>query len=199
MSNFLTVTVLALIGALIGWITNMLAIKLLFKPILPVNILGFKIQGLIPKRREEIAKSIGQVVESELLSVNDILDNVLTDENVGEMKYILKARTKEAITRKVPSMILAPFKDKICLYVDNVIDEESDGIIEELTDRINDENKSGIRLASIVEEKVNSFGLDKIEEIIVSIAKKELKHIEVLGGVLGFLIGIVQGIMVLVI
>lgn len=195
----MTIIILALIGALIGWITNLLAIKLLFKPLEPVNILGFKIQGLIPKRREEIAKSVGDIVENELLSMNDILDNVLTDENIEQVKYVLKTKTKEAIERKVPSLIIAPFKDKICLYVDNVIDEESDSVISELTDKLNSKNESGIRLARIVEEKVNSFELEKIEEIIISVAKKELKHIEVLGGVLGFLIGIVQGVLVIAI
>lgn len=199
MSKFITVLVLALIGALIGWITNILAIKLLFKPIVPINILGIKIQGLIPKRREEIAKNIGDIVENELLSMDDIINNVMTEENIEEVKYILKTRTKEAISKKVPSIIIAPFKDKICLYVDNVVDEESDGIIAELTNRLNGDNENGIRLAAIVEQKVNSFELDKIENIIVSVAKNELKHIEVLGGVLGFLIGIVQGVMVLVI
>lgn len=199
MSNVITVLALALIGALIGWITNILAIKLLFKPIVPFNILGIKIQGLIPKRREEIAKNIGDIVENELLSMNDIIDNVLTEKNIEEVKYILKTRTKEAISKKVPSIIIAPFKDKICLYVDSVVDEESDNIIAELTNKLNGDNENGIRLASIVEEKVNSFELDKIENIIISVAKKELKHIEVLGGVLGFLIGIVQGVMVLVI
>lgn len=199
MSNVLTALALAFIGALIGWVTNILAIKLLFKPIVPFNILGIKIQGLIPKRREEIAKNIGDIVENELLSMNDIIDNVLTEKNIEEVKYILKTRTKEAISKKVPSIIIAPFKDKICLYVDSVVDEESDGIIAELTNKLNSGNENGIRLASIVEEKVNSFELDKIENIIISVAKKELKHIEVLGGVLGFLIGIVQGVMVLVI
>ncbi len=199
MSNVTTILVLALIGALIGWITNILAIKLLFKPLVPFNILGIKIQGLIPKRRAEIAKNIGDIVENELLSMNDIIDNVLTEKNIEEVKYILKTRTKEAITKKVPSIIIAPFKDKICLYVDSVIDEESDDIIAELTNKLNNENENGIRLAAIVEEKVNSFELDKIENIIISVAKKELKHIEVLGGVLGFLIGMVQGVMVLVI
>lgn len=195
----MTIIILALVGALIGWITNLLAIKLLFKPLEPVNILGFKIQGLIPKRREEIAKSVGDIVENELLSMNDILDNVLTDENIEQVKYVLKTKTKEAIERKVPSLIIAPFKDKICLYVDNVIDEESESVISELTDKLNNKNESRIRLARIVEEKVNSFELEKIEEIIISVAKKELKHIEVLGGVLGFLIGIVQGVLVLAI
>ena len=197
MTSFITVLALAAIGALIGWVTNILAIKLLFKPIESVNILGIKIQGLIPKRREEIAKNIGEIVEEELLSINDILDNVLTEENIEEVKYILKTRTKEAIVKKVPSIIIAPFKDKICLYVDNVIDEESEGIIAELTDKMSGKDGNGIRLAKIVEQKVNSFELDKIENIIISVAKKELKHIEVLGGVLGFMIGIIQGVMVL--
>ena len=67
--------------------------------------------------------------------------------------------------------------------------------------KMNDKNKNGngIRFAKIVEEKVNTFELDKIENIIISVAKQELKHIEVLGGVLGFMIGIVQGVMVLAI
>lgn len=201
MNPFITILTLSLIGALIGWITNILAIKLLFKPILPINILGIKVQGLIPKRREEIAKNIGEIVENELLSLNDVIDNVLTDENIEEVKYILKTRTKEVIAKKVPSIIIAPFKDKICLYVDNIVDEESEGILSEITNRMNDrnENGQGIRFAEIIEEKVNTFELAKIESIIVSIAKKELKHIEVLGGVLGFMIGIVQGIMILVI
>ena len=92
MSNVTTILVLALIGALIGWITNILAIKLLFKPLVPFNILGIKIQGLIPKRRAEIAKNIGDIVENELLSMNDIIDNVLTEKNIEEVKYILKTR-----------------------------------------------------------------------------------------------------------
>ena len=199
MTSLITVLALALIGALIGWVTNILAIKLLFKPIEPINILGFKLQGLIPKRREEIAKSIGEIVETELLYMNDILDNVLTEQNIEEVKYILKSRTKEVINEKVPSLIIAPFKDKICLYVDNIVDQESDGMIQKLVDKMNNENESGIRLARIVEDKVNTFELDKIEKIIISVAKSELKHIEVLGGVLGFMIGIVQGVMVLVI
>lgn len=43
--------VLAIIGAFIGWMTNVFAIKLLFRPLQPVNILGIKLQGLIPKRK----------------------------------------------------------------------------------------------------------------------------------------------------
>ena len=41
---------------MIGWITNYIAIKMLFRPYKEMNFLFFKIQGLIPKRRSEIAE-----------------------------------------------------------------------------------------------------------------------------------------------
>jgi uncharacterized membrane protein YheB (UPF0754 family) len=49
----------------------------------------------------------------------------------------------------------------------------------------------------MVEEKISQFELDEIEKMILKIAKKELKHIEYLGGVLGFLIGLTQAFLLL--
>ena len=46
----------------------------------------------------------------------------------------------------------------------------------------------------MVETKINELDLYELEEIILTIVKNELRHIEVLGLILGFLIGIIQGI-----
>ena len=67
---------MVLIGTLIGWFTNYLAIKLLFRPYKEMNFLFFKIQGLIPKRRAEISLNIADVVEKELISVDDIAEKI---------------------------------------------------------------------------------------------------------------------------
>ena len=50
----------------------------------------------------------------------------------------------------------------------------------------------------MIEEKINAFDLIKIEEITLKIAQRELKHIEVLGGVLGAIIGLLQGILLFI-
>ncbi|MCD6493331.1 MAG: DUF445 family protein, partial [Archaeoglobaceae archaeon] len=55
-----------LLGAFIGYITNVIAVKLLFHPKKPINLLGIKIQGLIPARSEELTERI-------LDSLSDIL------------------------------------------------------------------------------------------------------------------------------
>ena len=54
-------------------------------------------------------------------------------------------------------------------------------------------------LEKIVFEKVNNFSSDKLESILNSLMQKEFKFIELLGGVLGFLIGIVQVLITLLV
>jgi uncharacterized membrane protein YheB (UPF0754 family) len=54
-----------------------------------------------------------------------------------------------------------------------------------------------MHLAKIVEEQVETFSLERLEEIIISIAKSELKMITWLGALLGGIIGLFQGILVL--
>ncbi|AZR73326.1 hypothetical protein BBF96_07985 [Anoxybacter fermentans] len=68
-----------LVGAGIGYITNWIAIKMLFRPIKPVRIFGKEIsslQGVIPKRHKDLARSIGKTVGEHLLT-EDAFQNIL--------------------------------------------------------------------------------------------------------------------------
>lgn len=193
------VLVLAIIGALIGWLTNLIAIKLMLRPLYPVKIpvLNYSIQGLIPKRREELAKSIGDVIENELLSMNEILDKAIEGNNMSQIKDTLKNKINEIIRDKLPAIVPSMFKNMIYSYVDEFIERDGEDIIRDFSKKAIEKASKDISLSQIVEEKINSFDIRRIEEIIVSIAKQELKHIEILGGILGFFIGIVQGIIVI--
>ncbi|MBX5320205.1 DUF445 domain-containing protein [Staphylococcus caprae] len=71
MHAFLIIVFMAIIGALIGGITNVIAIRMLFHPFKPYYIFKMRIPftpGLIPKRRDEIANKIGQVIEDHLIT-----------------------------------------------------------------------------------------------------------------------------------
>ncbi|EYE89415.1 hypothetical protein Q428_02875 [Fervidicella metallireducens AeB] len=74
------------IGAVIGYITNWLAIKMLFRPYEEKRIFGIKIPftpGLIPKERFRIARSVGETVGTHLLS-SDMLAEALQSEGVNK-------------------------------------------------------------------------------------------------------------------
>lgn len=193
------ITIVALIGAIIGWITNVIAIKLIFRPLKPIKIpiFNFTIQGLIPKRREEIAESIGNVVENELLSMNEIVEKLIKEENISHIVFILKRKINDIVSEKLPSILPSAIKNMIFSYIDDLVEKEGETMIKDLAQKVVDKAIDEISISEIVKGKINTFELDKIEKIVLSISSKELKHIEVLGGVLGFLIGIVQGLIML--
>lgn len=70
------------IGLIIGYVTNNIAIKMLFRPLKPVYIGKRRLPftpGLIPKEKERIAKTIGGVVSTELLDNDTINKTLLSD------------------------------------------------------------------------------------------------------------------------
>ena len=95
---------LVFIGAMIGWITNFIAIKMLFRPYKEINLIFFKIQGLLPKRRNEIGNSIAEVVNNELVSVKDIISKISPEdieENIGLIvDRILEAKAERGDCEK---------------------------------------------------------------------------------------------------
>ncbi len=195
----LKLLILASVGALIGWTTNVIAIKLLFRPINPVKIplFGWEIQGLMPKRKKEIAKNVGETVESELISIEEIIDKMIEGSDKTMIIDALKNRIMELAELKMPAFVPSAMRSMILGFVGDTIDENADEMINEMSEKIVHQATEKVSIALIIEEKINEFPFEKLEEIILSIAKKELKHIEYLGGVIGFAIGIVQGIIIL--
>lgn len=86
------------IGALIGTVTNGIAIRMLFRPWNPVYIGKFRLPltpGLIPKERPRIAKAIADVVGNNLLDDETIRKTLLSDEIRNKLMGALTAKTDE--------------------------------------------------------------------------------------------------------
>ncbi|MGL4671995.1 MAG: DUF445 domain-containing protein [Cetobacterium sp.] len=188
-------TLLVVIGSMIGWITNYIAIKMLFRPYKEIKIGFLKIQGLIPKRRREIGISLAETIQSELISIKDITKK-LSNANIeiqmeNVIEEILEQKLASEITSKFP--MLAMFLNESTLnkikdIIKSSIMENKDKIIKMLFQAL----EKNVDFKEIIVEKVDAFSLEELERIVFSLAKKELKHIEVVGAILGGLIGIVQ-------
>lgn len=197
MNTFSTILILTIVGGLIGWITNILAIKLLFRPINPIKIpiLNIEILGLIPKRKKEIATNIGEVISNELLSMDDILKQAFDNSDGSDFNSYIIEKIKNIINEKL-NIIPMPFRMMAAPYIDDILNKEVPSAMDEISADLLDKAKEKVDIQAIVEEKINELDLEKLEDIIIQVAKKELKHIEILGLVLGAIIGILQGILV---
>lgn len=192
---------LTAVGAVIGWLTNVLAIKMLFRPIRPIIIpvLNITIQGLIPKRRQDISKSIGEVVEKELISINEIFDRMVTEENKLEVIAIIKEKLLKVIDYKIPAIIPYSIKSKIIEYFEEQINKDAMSILDSSIDGIISTTVHKINIGEMVENKIDELELENMEKLILSLASRELKYIELLGGVLGGIIGLIQAVIIRII
>lgn len=195
MNDIFRILILAVIGGLIGYITNVIAIKLIFRPINPIKIpiLNVEIIGMIPKRKLEIASNVAQVIEEQFFSFDDIIENVITEQDKQIIIDYIKVRIKLVLNEKL-GLIPSSIRNLVQNYISEVIEDEIKSGVDELSEELIIKANNRINIKEIVENKINELDLYELETIILQIIKKELKQIEVLGLVLGFFIGIIQGI-----
>lgn len=193
---------LPLIAAAIGWLTNYIAIKMLFHPRQPVNLGFMTLQGLFPKRKKDIAHKLGDIVAHDLVSVEDLTERLKSEENQAlirqfldeKLEHFLNTRFRDILPRvsrwlssralrKIRSMLLEEFMQQLPALVDQIVGKEA----------------NAIDIQKIVADKVEAFSSNQLEAMLHSILSKEFRMIEMLGAVLGFFIGCVQlGLVLLV-
>ncbi len=281
------------IGAVIGYFTNYLAVKMLFRPLHPVKIGGWTVPftpGVIPKGQKRLAKALGNVVGTTLLTEEDIKNTLLSDkmfssldqavegiyeekektiktyflsytdeETYEDGKEILGSKAAALIMREVEKLPLAEWiaekgADAVVSNLDGFlammisadmvrslvapagkkmeeyIKEEGEDLIlpilqekieamEEKTpgelmekvgleldllksivrkiyegfieDKISDLLQK-INLNQMVEDKINQMPVEEIEELVLSVMKKELSTVVNLGALIGFVIGLLN-------
>ncbi len=183
-----------LIGTITGWVTNWIAVKMLFHPKQPKNFLFFKVQGVFPKRQKVMAEKLGHIVASELFSIDDVVEKMKSSDNKDVFGFVEK-KIDDFIDIKLAAnmpMLAMFLNDDLKVKIKTTLLDEISEVIPGVIDSYADKLKNEIDVKAVVYEKVVNFSSDKLEDILYSIMKKEFKFIELLGGVLGFIIGVIQ-------
>ena len=180
--NFL---IFPIIGAIIGALTNQVAIRMLFRPYKPIMVFGWRLPftpGVIPAQRRVIAKNIAEVFEENLLSGQDI---------------------KEAMTGVQVKKALRSHFNKLFSefsFLENLMSGLKETLIEYITHSMSDLVEEIIRdggelhIASRIEEKINGMDIRDLENLVLGISSNHFRYITVFGGILGALIGFTQAV-----
>jgi uncharacterized membrane protein YheB (UPF0754 family) len=186
---------LPLIGAAHGWLTNTLAVWLLFRPIdaIDVPLVGWRIQGVLPRRQPDLAHSVGVAVETELLSWNELMSALATPELVEEISVRVETLVKERVGRMLPGWVPAVWRDNLALAAANALGREAaDGLLN-LLPQAAALARERLPIAAMVESRILAFQPADLERVVRRAAAAELRSIVLLGLVMGLGIGLVQG------
>ena len=194
----LSLILIPLTAALIGWITNYIAIRMLFRPRRPIKLGLFTLYGLVPKRQREIARSVGEAVAQDLISHDDITRVHKTPDTKAKMSGEIEQEIDgflKGFAEQNP-MVAMFLQGETLTMIKTVLTQQLEERTPRLIEHVITAVEERVDFREIVESKVATLELDRLEDLIHRVASRELRTIELLGGVLGFFVGIVQLLLV---
>jgi uncharacterized membrane protein YheB (UPF0754 family) len=181
------------ISGVIGWVTNWIAVKMIFRPIEPWRLLGFRVQGLVGRRQADLAKAIGRVVGTHLVEHKDVVKSLEKLDFEGILGNVLERGLAPKVQELRSLPLIGGFltEERVAdirkSITKNVL-VHKDLVLEEIENRL----EKGLDVPQLVETKVAAFPVARLEALILEVAARELRAITWLGGVLGALIGLLQ-------
>ncbi len=168
------VFIIPLISAFIGYITNYIAIVMLFRPYKEIKIFGLKIfgKGVIPRNHKKLAESIGRTVSEELLSTEDILRKLNSDKINLILKETIGQKIKE-LTESHPDSLENILPHEL-QYLKEDIKERFSEIIAERFLIFLDENED--KNAELISSLINKMSSDAFGKILSENESESIKN-----------------------
>jgi uncharacterized membrane protein YheB (UPF0754 family) len=189
------------LSAFIGWFTNWIAIKMLFHPKDPKKILGITFQGIFPKRQVQFAEKLGILVSKELISFSEIEEKITDPKNIQKLMPIVEVKIDEFLRSRLSDAfpIISMFiGENTISQLKAVFMKELETLFPNMIKSYMKSLESSLDLEKIVTQKVSGFSSDKMEDILNQIMSKEFRFVEIIGAVLGFIIGLLQVLLTLI-
>ncbi|MEK7270914.1 MAG: DUF445 family protein [Planctomycetota bacterium] len=182
--------VLPAVGALIGLATNWIAIRMLFRPRRPIRFLGLSIQGVLPKRREELAARAARVVEERLLGPEGIEKALAREEVRSALRSSIEEHLRKAALERiaripfvgglVPDAIPSMFAEALAKEAANALPAWAASA------------RGSLGLKAIITENIAGMDLDRLESLAMETAGRELSVVIWLGAILGAIVGLAE-------
>jgi uncharacterized membrane protein YheB (UPF0754 family) len=180
--------VLIALGMIVGWVTNWVAILMIFEPIEPRRILGFKWQGLFLRRQREVADVYAEVIAGDIITVSNIGEELLHGARSDRTRQMIASALRPAIDRAVgpvrPLVRLAVGPREYDAIRESVAVEGVDCTMTPLTDAGFNREQSG-RIHQLVADRMREMPASDFSEMLRSAMRQDEWLLIAHGAVLG--------------
>lgn len=187
--------VLPVAGFLVGWVTNWLALKVIFQPIEPIHICGFELQGIFLKRQKEVSEVFARVVCVEILHVKAMWTAIFQGRLSKNFFAMLRAHTlvfTGKLVEEIEPLAIAAMGAEKFLQMKEDIAQKVIEKIPTVIDASYEYTQEALGMETTIREKMGELPPSEFEGVLHPAFEEDEIQLIALGGVLGALVGVLQ-------
>ncbi|MGB0592396.1 MAG: DUF445 domain-containing protein [Myxococcota bacterium] len=196
MANWVILLLLfPLICGVIGYLTNLVAVKMIFRPYERVSFMGIGFQGVLAKHQEHFARMLAAVIVRDLVGAGDLVEELAKPEAVDQLEGAAKTMAKamvEELRETLPEPKRAMLGDATIEALMGQVAVAMRAEVPTIIAHLKAEADAQLDLEEIVAQKLISLGAKGLEDVIYEISRRELVFIEIYGAVFGAMLGFLQ-------
>ncbi|MFC0238684.1 DUF445 domain-containing protein [Fictibacillus phosphorivorans] len=179
MNEWISISIMAIVGAFIGGLTNSIAIRMLFRPFNTLYIGKYRVPftpGLIPKRRKQLAVQLGETVTNHLLTAEGVQAKINDADFRKEMTELVQVEVKRFLKSDMTISELLK-KDFGVDDVQNRIQTTTEAWLSSRMKKMLQES-NGKEMKDILPEKFVARGEEKLPEVVDWLLNKGVLYLE---------------------
>lgn len=182
-------------GALVGYLTNVMALKMIFEPKQPKKIGPFTIHGLFFRRQDEIAVEQGILIAEEIFNPEKVVEGILKGPASDKLFKLIQKHMQQTMDQfsgyAKPFVLLTVGTDRYIALKHRVV-ERTTAHLESSLVHLHDYTKEAMDVENTVIEKVKKLSPEQFERMIRPIFEEDEWMMTLGGGVLGLAVGFFQ-------
>ncbi|KAL3943104.1 MAG: hypothetical protein SGBAC_002795 [Bacillariaceae sp.] len=187
--------ILPIAGFLVGWVTNWMALKVIFLPVEPKNICGYKLQGIFLKRQAAVSEVFARVICVEILHIKAIWGAVFKGRLSKNFSAMLRAHTlafTDKLLVEIEPLAIAAMGVEKFLEMKESIGRKVVEKIPDVIDASYEYTQKALSMEDTIREKMKELPSAEFEGVLHPAFEEDEIQLILLGGVLGALVGLVQ-------
>jgi uncharacterized membrane protein YheB (UPF0754 family) len=186
---------LPIAGVIIGYVTNLVGIWMIFEPVEPRKILGFKFQGLFLKRQPEVSDIYAKIIAEDIVTLGNIGDELLRGRRADRTRQMIETAMRPAVDRAVgparPAVRVALGTSEYDAIRDSVAEETVDYAVTPLKDpQFSEEQSSAVR--KLFAARMRDLGPADFSEMLRTAMREDEWLLYLHGAVLGLVAGFIH-------
>jgi uncharacterized membrane protein YheB (UPF0754 family) len=183
---------LIVLGTIVGWVTNWLAITMIFEPVDEKRILGFKWQGLFIRRQPEVSDIYARVIAEDIITIENMGEELLHGASADRTRSMVRSALRPAIDEAVgnvrPLIRLAVGPQEYDAIRETVALEGVEHTMTPLQDADFNKEQSK-RIQKLIAERMREMSAQDFSEMLRSVVKQDEWLLIAHGAVLGIVGG----------